>query len=174
MYCIVVICTIKGKGRIPSIFLFLNDLMSNRQQKLPGEQLVCIVIRPADHHSEAVTAFLISALTASVLWLQISRFVCLLSVHKRYEHEKTSCTAPVVALTACASFAEQKKKQKKNKHGSIMYEFTFLNFVIAMIHLGNGCQSAAGEITLFTLEQLWLPAPEQSDWSAASSKGVQQ
>lgn len=32
-----------------------------------------------------------------------------------------------------------------------MYQFAIQNFVIAIIRSGNGCQSAVGEITLFTL-----------------------
>lgn len=63
--CFVVICG----GETPSIFLFLNDLLSNRQHELPGEQLVCIPIRLGNHLSELVTAFLILLLTGSVLLL---------------------------------------------------------------------------------------------------------
>lgn len=46
-------------GETPSIFVFLNDLVSKWQHELPGEQLVCIVIKPSNHISEAVTASLI-------------------------------------------------------------------------------------------------------------------
>lgn len=55
MYCVMVIYG----GETPSIFLFLNDLVSNRQHELPGEQLVCIQKRQSNHPSDAVTAFLI-------------------------------------------------------------------------------------------------------------------
>lgn len=43
-----------------------------------------------------------------------------------------------------------------------MYSFTFLNFVIAIIHLGNGCQSAVSGITLFTL---WNKCGCQLEWN---------
>lgn len=37
--------------------LFVNDLVSAKQRELPGEQLLCILIRPSSHLSCAVAAF---------------------------------------------------------------------------------------------------------------------
>ena len=88
--CIVVI---RG-GEAPSVFLFLNDLVSNRQHESPGEQLLCIVIRPGNHPSEAVTAFLSLLLTGSALSLLLLRishlYICSVCLKRLYEHEQTS------------------------------------------------------------------------------------
>lgn len=88
MYSVVVMCG----GEKTSIFSFLNDLVSNRQHGLPGEQLVCILIRPGNHLSEAVTAFLILLLTGSVLLLLwISHiYICSICIKCLYEHGQTS------------------------------------------------------------------------------------
>lgn len=57
--------------------------MSNRQQELSGEQLVCILIRPGKHLSEAVTLFLILLLTGSVLLFFVDKlFLHLLNMPK--------------------------------------------------------------------------------------------
>lgn len=40
-----------------SSFLFVNDLVSAKQPELPGEQLLCILIRPSSNLSCAVAAF---------------------------------------------------------------------------------------------------------------------
>ena len=88
MYSVVVMCG----GEKASIFSFLNDLVSNRQHELPGEQLVCILIRPSNHLSEAVTAFLILLLTGSVsLLLWISHiYICSRCIKCLYERGQTS------------------------------------------------------------------------------------
>lgn len=88
--CGVVICG----GETPSIFLFLNDLVSNRQPELPEEQLVCIVIRPGNHISEAVTASLILFLTGSMLlfllWWISHFYICSICKKCLFEHEQAS------------------------------------------------------------------------------------
>lgn len=44
----------------PSIFLlFPDDWVSDTVQELPGEHLAHVLIRPGNHLSEAVTAFLL-------------------------------------------------------------------------------------------------------------------
>lgn len=116
MYRIVVICG----GETPSIFSFLNDLVSNRQHESPGEQLVCIVIRPGNHLSEAVTAFFILLLTGSVLlllWIKPFFFyICSICIKRLYEHKQTSmedmqntsCYRPTVAIMALAKLSGRK------------------------------------------------------------------
>lgn len=50
--------------------------------------------------------------------------------------QNASCIGPLVALIVFVSFSG-----RKNRYRLIMYSFTFLNFVIAVTHLANGCQS---------------------------------
>ena len=89
IFCVVVICG----GETPSIFFCLNDLVSNRLHELPGEQLVCILIKPGNHLSEVVTASLILLLTASMLCLLLwmSHFyICSICIKSLDECEQTS------------------------------------------------------------------------------------
>lgn len=76
-------------GETPSIFLFLNDLVSNRQPELPGEQLVCILIRLGNHLSEPVTAFLILLLTGCVVVVDKPFYICSVCIKCLYTHEQT-------------------------------------------------------------------------------------
>ncbi len=83
--CLIYLHALYYGGETPSIFVFLNDLVSKRLHELPGEQLVCIVIRPGNHPSEAVTAFLIlllAGLCFVVVVVVDKPFVHLLSMHK--------------------------------------------------------------------------------------------
>lgn len=91
----VVICGGEATTTI-HLFIFFNDLVSNRQHELPGEQLVCILIGPGNHLSEAMTAFLILHLTGSLLLLLflllwISHlYICSVCIKCLYQHEQTS------------------------------------------------------------------------------------
>lgn len=120
-YCLVVTCG----GETPSIFLFLNDLVSNRQHELPGEQLVCILMRPGNHPSELLTAFLILLLTGSgllllLLLLWISHFY-ISSIHIKWLHVHSQTFAGDLALDRPFNCVYRLSRKKTHKHSSTTY-----------------------------------------------------
>lgn len=99
MYCVMVIYG----GETPSIFLFLNDLVSNRQCELPGEQLVCIQKRPEQSSFRCCNCIPHSSLTRLVLLLSsISHlYICSICTKCLHEHEQTSMEDMQNTLCVC-------------------------------------------------------------------------
>ena len=116
-------------------------------------------MRPSNHLSCAMNAFLILLLTESVvvLWIRQSWVSLYLLMKGLYESEQTTCWICVTdVLWTQSGFNDVCQLCKRNTNTATSCISTFQNFATAIIHLYSGCQFDVGEITLFTLWKNWV------------------